>query len=51
MGVPLPFLRRLISMDDIKMLTEEGAAELIIEVEDIIEAIRNGEMDGEYFEF
>ena len=51
MGVPLPFLRRLISMDDIEILTEEEAAELIIEVEDIIEYIRNGEMDGEYFEF
>ena len=34
-----------------KLLTEEEAAELIIEVEEIIEAIRNGEMDGEYFEF
>lgn len=38
-------------MDDIEMLTEEEAAELIIEVEYIIKAIRNGEMDGEYFEF
>ena len=38
-------------MNDVEMLTEEEAAELIIEVEAIIEAIRNGEMDGEYFEF
>lgn len=40
-----------IDMDDMELLTEEEAAELIIEVEEIIEAIRNGEMDGEYFEF
>lgn len=38
-------------MDDVKMLTEEEDAELIIGVEEIIEAIRNGEIDGEYFEF
>lgn len=38
-------------MDDMELLTEEEAAELIIEAEEIIEAIRNGEMDGEYFEF
>lgn len=40
-----------IDTDNIELLTEEEAAELIIEVEEIIEAIRNGEMDGEYFEF
>lgn len=38
-------------MDDIYELTEEEAAELIEEVEDVIEAIKNGEIDGEYFEF
>ena len=32
-------------------LTEEKAAELILEVEEVINAIKNGEMEGEYFEF
>ena len=32
-------------------LTEEEAAELIIETEEMLEAIRNGDIDGEYFEF
>ena len=32
-------------------LTEEEAASLIVEVEKVIEAIKNGEMEGEYFEF
>lgn len=32
-------------------LNEEEAAELIIEVEEMLEAIRNGDIDGEYFEF
>ena len=32
-------------------LTEEEAAELIIETEAIIDAIRNGDIEGEYFEF
>lgn len=31
-------------------LNEEEAAKLIIEVEEVIEAIKNGEMEGEYFE-
>lgn len=33
------------------MLTEDEAAELTIEVEQLIEAIRTGEVEGEYFEF
>lgn len=32
-------------------LTEDQAAELIIEVEEMLEAIKNGEIEGEYFEF
>ncbi len=32
-------------------LNEEEAAKLILEVEEVIEAIRTGEMEGEYFEF
>lgn len=32
-------------------LTEEEASELIIEVEELLEAIRNGDIDGDYFEF
>lgn len=31
-------------------LNEEEAAELIIEVEELLEAIRRGDIDGEYFE-
>lgn len=38
-------------MDDIELLTEEEAANLIIEVEEMIAAIRDGEIEGEYFEF
>lgn len=38
-------------MDDMELLTEEEAAELIIEAEEMIRAIRDGEIDGEYFEF
>ena len=34
-----------------KELTGEEAAKLVIEVEETIEAIKNGEMEGEYFEF
>lgn len=32
-------------------LTEDEAVELIIEVEEVIEAIKNGDIEGEYFEF
>ena len=32
-------------------LTEDEAAELIIEVEEVIQKIKDGEMEGEYFEF
>lgn len=32
-------------------LDEDEAAELITEVESVIEAIRTGEMEGEYLEF
>ena len=32
-------------------MTEEEAAEFIVEVEEMIEAIKNGEIEGEYFEF
>ena len=32
-------------------LNEDEAAKLIIEVEEVIEAIKNGEIEGEYFEF
>ena len=32
-------------------LNEDEAAELITEAESVIEAIRTGEMEGEYFEF
>jgi len=32
-------------------LTEKESAELILEAEAVIEAIKNGEIDGEYFEF
>ena len=32
-------------------LDENQTAELILEVEAVLEAIKNGEMDGEYFEF
>ena len=32
-------------------LTGDDAAKLIIEAEEMIEAIKNGEIEGEYFEF
>ncbi len=32
-------------------LTGEDAAKFIIECEEVINAIKNGEMEGEYFEF
>ena len=32
-------------------LTMEEAAELILEVEEVIQAVRDGEMEGEYLEF
>jgi hypothetical protein len=32
-------------------LDEEQTAELILEVEAVLEAIKSGEIDGEYFEF
>ena len=32
-------------------LTEDEAAELIVEAEEVIEAIKNGEIEGEYVEF
>ncbi len=32
-------------------LDEDQAAELIIEVEDMIQKIRDGEIEGDYFEF
>lgn len=34
-----------------KELTEEEAAALILGCEEVIEAIKNGEIEGEYFEF
>lgn len=32
-------------------LDEDKASELIIEVEDMIQKIRDGEIEGDYFEF
>ena len=32
-------------------LTGEEAAEFIFEVEEVIEKIKNGDIEGEYFEF
>ena len=32
-------------------LSEDDASKLIVEVEEVIEAIKTGEMEGEYFEF
>lgn len=32
-------------------LTEDEATELVLEVEEVIEAIKNGDIEGEYFEF
>lgn len=32
-------------------LNENQAAELILEVEEVFDAIKNGEMEGDYFEF
>lgn len=34
-----------------EMLTGEDAIELMLEAEKIIEAVREGEIEGEYFEF
>lgn len=39
------------SDDSFRELTEDEAAELIITIEEMIEAIKNGEIEGEYFEF
>lgn len=57
-GMSVPVFGRLIAMKEKETgrgldveLTEEEAAELIEEVEAVLEAIRNGEIDGEYFEF
>ena len=36
--------------NDIQILDQDEAAELVIEVETVIEAIKNGEMEGEYLE-
>lgn len=36
--------------EEIVMITGEEAAELILEVEAVIEAIKNGELKGEYYE-
>ena len=33
------------------VLDEDEAAELIVEVESMIQAIKDGEVEGEYFEF
>lgn len=32
-------------------LTEDEGLEFILEVEEVIEAIKNGDIEGEYFEF
>lgn len=37
--------------EDDYRLTCEDAAELLIEVEKVIEAIKNDELEGTYFEF
>lgn len=34
-----------------RLLTEEEVTELIIEAETVIDAIKNGDIEGEYFEF
>ena len=36
---------------DIELLDEEETAKLILEAEEVIEAIKNGETEGEYFDF
>lgn len=36
---------------DIELLDPEEVAKFILEAEDIIQAIKNGEIEGEYFEF
>lgn len=58
MGMSVPVFGRLIIVKEKEAgrgsdveLTEEEAAELIAEVEAMIESIRNGEIDGDYFEF
>lgn len=37
--------------NQIEMLEGEEAENLMIEAEEVIAAIRDGEMEGEYFEF
>ena len=37
--------------EGINILPEEEATELVIEVEKVIEAIKNGKIEGEYLEF
>ena len=36
---------------DISNISQDEAASLIIEAEEVIQAIKNGEIEGEYFEF
>ena len=36
---------------EIEMLESDEAAELILKAEEVIDAIKNGEIEGEYFEF
>ncbi len=36
---------------DMELLDEEEVAKLILEAEEVIEAIKNGEIEGEHFEF
>ncbi len=40
-----------VSDQEIEMLDGDDAAELLTEVEEVINAIRDGEIEGEYFEF
>ena len=35
----------------IEMLEGDEAVEMILEAEEVIEAIKNGNIEGEYFEF
>lgn len=37
--------------EELTELNEDEAAALIVEAEEVIEAIKNGEIEGEYFEF
>lgn len=45
--------KRRTAMDSnyITELNEDDAGKIIVEVEEVIEAIKTGEMKGEYFEF